>query len=275
MALRLGAHLMSLHDRLRYEPVSRRVRCFLGSVPVADTSRPVLVWETRRVVPMYAVPEVDVLTALEPCAAAPVPERLPPLLGPVRFDVHLDPGDSLDVVVGHERVPAAAFRPADPDLAGLVVLDWAPFEWVEEEQPVTGHPHDVFKRIDTLPSSRHVVVSLAGRTLADTTRAVALHETHIHTRWYLPPEDVRMELLTPSESRTVCAYKGRARYWSLEEAGPDGKDLAWSYEDPLHDALPVRGMVCFYSERTDLTLDGEEVPRATSPWASPADQARF
>jgi uncharacterized protein (DUF427 family) len=198
MALRLGAHLMSLHDRLLYEPLTRRVRCFLGSVPVADTTSPVLVWETRRVVPMYAVPEVDVLTALEPCAAAPAPERLPPLLGPVRVDVHLD-----------------------------------------------------------------------------TTRAVALHETHITTRWYVPRDDVRMDLLTPSASRTVCAYKGHARYWSLEEAGPDGKDLAWSYEDPLHDALPVRGMICFYAERTDLTLDGEEVPRATSPWASPADQARF
>ena len=275
MALRLGAHLMSLHDQLLYEPLSRRVRCFLGSVPVADTGTPVLVWETRRVVPMYAVPEVDVLVGLEARDAAPLPANLPPVLGPVRFELHLDPGETLDVVVGDVTVPAAAFRPADPDLTGFVVLDWAPFEWVEEEQPVMAHPHDVFKRIDTLPSSRHVVVSLAGRTLADTTRAVALHETHIHTRWYLPREDVRMELLTPSESRTVCAYKGRARYWSLAEAGPDGKDLAWTYEDPLHDALPVRGMVCFYSERTDLALDGEAVPRTRSPWASPADQARL
>ena len=52
--------------------------------------------------------------------------------------------------------------------------------------PVTGHPHDPFKRLDVLPSSRHVVVSLGGTVLADTTRAVALYETQLPVRWYVP-----------------------------------------------------------------------------------------
>jgi uncharacterized protein (DUF427 family) len=274
MALRLGEHLMSLHDRLLHEPLTKRVRCSLDGVPVCDTTTPSLVWETRRVVPMYAVPEADLVARLTPGQALPVPAQLPPLLGPVRFAMHLDPGETLDVHAGDHVAPAAAFRPADPDLRGLVVLEWAPFDWVEEDQPVTGHPHDVFKRIDTLPSSRRVQVSLGELLLADTTAAVALHETLIPTRWYLPRDDVRMDLLAPSASRTTCAYKGHASYFSLADGRPDGADIAWTYPDPLHDAAAVADRICFYSERTDLRIDGVALPRPTTPWSSPADQAR-
>lgn len=275
MALRLGDHLMSLHDRLLHEPLSRRVRCSLDGAPVCDTTTPSLVWETRRVVPMYAVPERDLLAELAPGRPEPVPEHLPPLLGPVRFAVHLDPGETLDVRVGDKVAPAAAFRPADRDLRGLVVLEWAPFDWLEEDQPVTGHPHDVFKRIDVLPSKRRVEISLEGTTLADTTGAVALHETLIPTRWYLPRDDVRMELLSPSESRTTCAYKGHASYFSLADGRAGGRDIAWTYSEPLHEAAGVKDLICFYSERTDLRIDGVEVPRPVTPWTSPADQARL
>lgn len=275
MALRLGEHLMSLHDRLRLEPLTKRVRCSLDGAPVCDTTAPALVWETRRVVPTYAVPERDLLADLTPGQALPVPDRLPPILGPVRFAVHLDPGETLDVRVGDKVAPAAAFRPADRDLHGMVVLEWAPFDWLEEDHPVTGHPHDVFTRIDILPSSRRVQVSLDGTTLADTTDAMALHETMLPTRWYLPRDDVRMDLLVPSDSRTTCAYKGHASYFSLADERPGGKDIAWTYPDPLHEAAWVKDRICFYSERTDLGIDGREQPRPRTPWSSPADQARF
>ncbi len=125
-------------------------------------------WEPRRVVPMYAVPPADVSASLVPSAAAEVPERLPPVLGPVHFEWHHTPGQSFDVVVGDRTFPAAGFAPDDPDLGGRVVIDWGPFDWVEEAHPVVGHPHDPFKRIDLLPSDRHVVVRLGGVTLADT-----------------------------------------------------------------------------------------------------------
>ena len=275
MALRLGTHLMSLHDRMRYEPVAQRVRCYRDGELVCDTTRAALVWEPRRVVPMYAVPEAELRAELEPTEPLAVPDDVPPVLGPVNFALHLDPGTSLDVRVGDDVAPAAAYRPDDPDLAGMVVLDWAPFEWVEEDQPVMGHPHDVFKRIDVLPSRRHVVVSLDGVVLADTHDAHALHETHITVRWYLPPADVAWEHLSPSPTHTVCAYKGRASYYSLADGRPGGRDVAWTYPDPLHDALTVKDRVCFYAERTDLTVDGEPVPRPVSPWSSPRDQERF
>ena len=95
----------------------------------------------------------------------------------------------------------------------------------------------------------------------------------LHRR--LPPADVAWEHLSPSPTHTVCAYKGWASYYSLADGRPGGRDVAWTYPDPLHDALTVKDRVCFYAERTDLTVDGEPVPRPVSPWSSPRDQERF
>src|SRR3954451_3167305 len=100
MALQLGPLLMSLTDRLRFEPVGKRIRASLDGVPVLDTTDAVLVWEPRRVVPMYAVPTGDVQAALVPCGAPEVPDGLPAVLGPVNFGWHHTPGRSFDVVVG-------------------------------------------------------------------------------------------------------------------------------------------------------------------------------
>jgi uncharacterized protein (DUF427 family) len=283
MAMHLGQHLMSLNDELRYEPVTRRVRASLDGVPVLDTTDAALVWEPRRVVPMYAVPPGDVRAELVPCAAPEVPDRLPPVLGPVNFGWHHTPGRSFDVVVGDRTLPAAGFAPDDPDLGGRVVLDWEPLHWVEEAHPVVGHPHDPFKRIDLLPSDRHVVVSLGGTVLADTRRAIALFETHIPVRWYIPHDDVVTDLLVGSASTTTCAYKGHAAYVSVRPdavpgagagAGAPGEDIAWTYPHPLDEVMAIKGMFCFYSERTDLELDGVAVPRPVSPWSSPRDQER-
>jgi uncharacterized protein (DUF427 family) len=279
MAMHLGAHLSGLRDELRYEPVTRRVRASLAGVPVLDTDDAALVWEPRRVVPMYAVPRADIRASLVPRAVDEVPERLPPVLGPVHFEWHHTPGQSFDLVVGGRTFPAAGFAPDDPDLGGRVVIEWAPFDWVEEAHPVVGHPHDPFKRIDLLPSDRHVVVSLGGTVLADTRRAVALHETSIPVRWYLPHDDVVTDLLVGSPSTTTCAYKGHAIYVSvapgaIDGIGDEGEDIAWTYTHPLPEVAAIKGMVCFYSERTDLELDGVAVPRPVTPWSSPRDQER-
>ena len=80
-----------------------------------------------------------------------------------------------------------------------------------------------------LASSRHVVISLHGQVLADSRAAVAVYETHLPLRWYLPVEDVSMDLLTPSDTRSTCADKGLARSLSL----PDAPDIAWTYDEPL------------------------------------------
>ena len=280
MATALGQHLMGLTDTLRYEPVSRRVRASLDGRAVLDTTDAVLVWEPRRVVPMYAVPRRDLVADLVPRDPTPLPDRLPPVLGPVNFGWHTTAGRAFDVAVAGRLLPDTAFAPDDPDLGGRVVLEWAPFAWVEEAHPVTGHPHDPFKRIDLLPSDRHVVVSLGGTVLADTRRALALYETHIPVRWYVPHDDVVTDLLVGSRSESTCAYKGHAAYVSLApgavpDAGASGDDIAWTYPHPLDEVAAIKGMFCFYSERTDLELDGVAVPRPVTPWSSLRDQQTY
>jgi uncharacterized protein (DUF427 family) len=269
MALHLGKHLMSLNDRLRIEPVDKKLRATRHGVPVLDSTDAMLVWEPRRVVPMYAVPPGDLHAGLLPRDRAPLPDDLAPVLGPDNFAWHLEDGQSYDVEVDGNVLESAAFRPDDPDLEGRVILDWAPFEWTEEAEPVTGHPHDAFKRIDALASDRHVTVSANGQVLADSRRAVALYETYLPVRWYFPPADVAMDRLQPSSTTTVCAYKGVAAYFSLTGGGPEGQDVAWTYPQPLLDAAPVKDYLCFFSERTDLTVDGVDVPRPRTLWSPP------
>jgi uncharacterized protein (DUF427 family) len=88
------------------------------------------------------------------------------------------------------------------------------------------------------------------------------------TRYYLPRADVTAELI-PSDTKTWCAYKGQASYYSVRVGGQLVPDIAWYYTDPRHDALQVRGLIAFFTERVDVTLDGERRPRPVTPWSSP------
>jgi len=261
-------------DTLRYEPTAKRIRAYIGGEPVAETCEARLVWEPRRVVPTYAVP-IDALTAqLVPAGAESgadedVGVRLPaissrPILDPsVPFDAHSCAGTAYDVIAGEETGAAAAFRPDDPDMADYVILEFAAFEWREEDEPLVGHPHDPFGRIDVLRSSRHVRIELDGRLLAESTRPMLLFETLLPVRFYLPREDVAVRL-EPSDRASYCAYKGRASYYSV----PDGpRDVAWTYHEPLHDAEPVRDRICFFDERVDMIVDGERRDRPITPWS--------
>jgi uncharacterized protein (DUF427 family) len=145
----------------------------------------------------------------------------------------------------------------------LVEVAWdAADEWFEEDEPLLGHARDPFHRIDALRTSRHIRVSLSNRLLAETTRAVALFETRLPTRWYIPRDDVLADLRRNKEHRTTCAYKGHATHWDVG----DERALAWSYELPLNDALPVISMICFYNERVDIEVDGERLPRPHTQW---------
>jgi uncharacterized protein (DUF427 family) len=263
---------------LRHEPTTKRVRAKLGERTVVDSTRAVLLWEPRRVVASWAVPEDDIGADLRPSAAAPasggddgvplpdVSDR--PVLDPsVPFAVHTAAGVVVDLADGRDVRTGAGLRLADPDLAGYVVLDFAAFDsWWEEEERSTGHPRDPFHRIDVLASSRHVRVELDGEVLADSTRPTLLFETMLPVRSYLPREDVRAELV-PSSTRTTCAYKGHASYFSARVAGREVPDLAWSYEDPTAEASGVRDLVAFFDERLDVSVDGVRRDRPRTPWS--------
>jgi uncharacterized protein (DUF427 family) len=275
----MGVRMMDLLsgnlDTLRYEPTAKRVRAAVGGEPVADTCDARLIWEPRRVVPTYAVPITALTAQLVPAGAESgadenVGARLPaissrPILDPtVPFSAHSCAGTAFDVIAGQERRAAAAFRPDDPDLGGYVILDFAAFEWLDEDEPVVSHPHDPFSRIEVLRSSRHVRVELDGRLLAESSRPMLLFETLLPVRFYLPREDVAVPL-EPSETSTYCAYKGRASYFSV----PDGpRDVAWTYREPLHDAEPVRDRVCFFDEHLDVIVDGKRRDRPITPWTA-------
>lgn len=207
--------------QLAFEPVPMRLRAFVADELALDTQRGVLVWEPRRIVPVYAVPLDDLQLKLEPTDPPPEPpdlDALPAMLGPDSFEPHTTAGTVVDLVSGTGRLARAGFRPDDPDLAGLVVLDFPALDrWLAEDEELVGHPHDPFKRIDVLTSHRHVEVSLDGTVLASTDNAQLLLETYLPVRYYVPPDDVRSDLLVPSETRSTCAYKGHASYVSTAD----------------------------------------------------------
>jgi len=136
-------------------------------------------------------------------------------------------------------------------------------EWFEEDEPAIVHARDPYHRVDVLDTSRHVRIALDGETLADTTRARVLYETSLPPRWYVPRADVRMDLLAESDTRTGCAYKGFARYWSLGEED----DLVWSYPDPRDEAARIEDYLAFFNERVDVELDGELQERPVTQWS--------
>ncbi len=102
---------------------------------------------------------------------------------------------------------------------------------------LTGH------RITIEQGTDHVRAFHDGVLLAESRRPLLLRETGLPVRYYLPPEDVRLDLLTPSEKHTHCPFKGEAAYWSL----PDAPNLVWAYPEPIDEVAQIRGHFCFYA----------------------------
>lgn len=142
---------------------------------------------------------------------------------------------------------------------GTVHVPWEALEaWWEEDEEVFVHPRNPYTRVDALRSSRRVRVELEGVLLAESSRPVLVFETGLPTRYYLDRLDVRVDLLVPSETRTACPYKGRTTgYWSTASA----RDIAWCYEFPTRQLLPIAGLVAFLNERVDLVVDGLALDR--------------
>ena len=110
-------------------------------------------------------------------------------------------------------------------------------------------------------------VSVDGEMLAESTQAVALFESGLPPRFYLPAEDVRTKLLEPSETKTRCAYKGLASYWHVRVGDSLHEDLAWTYPEPEDDGRTIRDLICFFNERVDLEVDGRAQERPVTQWS--------
>jgi uncharacterized protein (DUF427 family) len=104
------------------------------------------------------------------------------------------------------------------------------------------------------PADVHVVVRVDGETVAETQRPVLLDETGLPTRYYFQREDVRMDLLRPTNFKTECPFKGQASYWTLELGGATHDGIVWSYEAPIPSAEGIAGLLSFYNDRVELTV---------------------
>jgi uncharacterized protein (DUF427 family) len=241
-------------EGITFEPTERWIRARVGDTYLVDSKSALLQWETGIPCAAYLFPAADVRTDL--FRARPAPTDRPRLLVAEWFDVEVE-GRVL------ERL---AWRYAEGPLAGYVGIDWfgrpepGVDHWYEEDEEVWVHPRDPHKRVDAIPSSRHVKVSLDGRTLAESTHPVLLYETWLPVRYYLPADDVDQSRLQATDLLTRCPYKGIAHYWSVTDA-EQGKNIVWTYPEPIAAVEAVRDHVCFYNEFVDIEVDGVPVDR--------------
>jgi uncharacterized protein (DUF427 family) len=234
------------------EPVPRRIRAMLDGQVIVDTTQARYVWEWPNY-PQYYVPLADVADGvLVDEGAVQETRRGPAHIHGLKTGTSMRPG------------VAKVFRePAIDALNDTVRFEWAALDsWFEEDEEVFVHPRDPYSRVDTLRSTRHVRVELDGVVLADSHAPVLLFETGLPTRYYVPRTDLAMEHLRPSDTQTSCPYKGTTTaYWSAVIGDGVHDDIAWSYDFPVREVLPIAGLVAFYNERTDIYLDGELLER--------------
>ncbi|CAM3798086.1 DUF427 domain-containing protein [Smaragdicoccus niigatensis] len=228
-----------------FEPVPRRVRAVLAGRTVVDTQRARYVWESPKY-PQFYIPINDI------DAAALVDEHR---------ELKLKRGTAkrYGLRVGDREVAEAVRVYQDGPLADHARFEWSALDaWYEEDERIFVHPRNPYARVDALRSTRHVEVRRNGVLLAESHSPVLLFETGLPTRYYLDPTDVRFEHLTSSPTQTQCPYKGvTSGYWSTEDVA----DIAWTYQFPLAACAAIAGLISFYNEKVDITVDGVELER--------------
>jgi uncharacterized protein (DUF427 family) len=113
-----------------------------------------------------------------------------------------------------------------------------------------------------LRSTRHVRVELDGAMLAESSSPVMVFETGLPTRYYFNRTEVSFDHLVPTDTVTSCPYKGMtSAYWSVRIGNELHPDMAWAYDFPTRQLLPIAGLISFYNELVDVIIDGERLPR--------------
>jgi uncharacterized protein (DUF427 family) len=126
---------------------------------------------------------------------------------------------------------------------------------------------DRSEHIRVEPWPRRVRAVLGNVAVADSTRVLLLLEKGHPPVYYFPPEDVRRDLMEPTDKRTRCPYKGEASYWTIKAGDREGANAAWAYLDPLPERTDIKGYMAFYKDRVDLYVDDELQPRPKSSWS--------
>jgi len=213
------------------EPSHRWVRVKFGGQVIADSKRTKLVWDYHHI-PVYYFPLEDVSEEyLEPTGRS------------------RDSRTSYNVKIRDQLASNAAWSYTAPEadresIKDLIAFRWHKMDgWFEEEEEVFVHARDPYQRVDTILSSRHIQVLVDGVTVADTRRAVLLFETGLPTRYYIPTDDVQMDLLRKTDTQTSCPYKGIASYWSVAIGDKEHKDIVWGYLEPISEIPKIKGLL--------------------------------
>jgi uncharacterized protein (DUF427 family) len=239
-------------SRMLFQDFPRRVRAVLAGETLLDTRRGRLLHETGHL-PVLYVPEDDLRSNLfEPSDhSTHCPHK-----GEAAYrSVQVDGAVAENAVWGYpEPITSAAW------LRGYAAVEWDAMDaWFEEDEQIFGHVRDPYHRVDVRDASRHVRVLAAGEVVAETFRPKLLFETGFRPRYYIPPEDVRRDLLEASATRTICPYKGFASYWSLRLDDHRIADAAWGYEHPFEETVKMADHLCFIAEDLEVEVDGEPV----------------
>jgi uncharacterized protein (DUF427 family) len=234
------------------EPVPRRIRAVLAGEVVLDTTAARYLWEWPNY-PQYYIPIADVRADLL------VDEEHEQRLSRGTARQHgLKVGDVI-----RDNAMRVYVADALPGLAGLARFEWDALDaWYEEDEQVFVHPRNPYTRVDAIRSTRPVRIELEGVVLAESTSPVMVFETGLPTRYYLNRTEINLAHLAPSETMTACPYKGATSgYWSVKVGGTTHPDLAWSYDFPTRQLLPIAGLVAFYNEKVDTYLDATLLER--------------
>jgi uncharacterized protein (DUF427 family) len=238
--------------KLLMRPFPRRVRAEFAGRAVLDTRRGQLLYETG-IPPQLYVPEEDLDAA---AFAATDHSTHCPFKGDATYR---------SLTVGERTVENALWAYPEPVdtaswLVGYAALYWSAADaWYDEDELLPGHLPDPYHRVDVRRSSRHVQVFAGDALVAETRAPVLVSETGLPNRYYLDPADVTAELV-PTDTHSVCAYKGEASYWSVRL--PDGRevaDAAWGYPKPLPESSAVAGRVSFLHDDLRTVVDGEQI----------------
>jgi uncharacterized protein (DUF427 family) len=145
--------------------------------------------------------------------------------------------------------------PSEPvaEAPGYVHVPWDAVDtWIEEGRTLVHYPPNPYHRVDCRPTKRRLRVDVAGATLVDTDDTVIVFETALEPRLYVDPTHVRTDLLRQTNTSTYCNYKGVATYWSAVIGEATVEDVAWSYQDPPPESLPIKGFLSFDGDRAEI-----------------------
>jgi uncharacterized protein (DUF427 family) len=238
-----------LPERLLYvEPLRRRMQVQFNGEWIVDSEDVMLLHEPGHY-PVAFFPRGDI--------------RSDTLVAENRVTQHRDLGETswFTVTVGDRSTPRAAWQYIGLPSYASYLRDRVAFAWraidafYEEDERIVGHATDMYHRIDIRQTSRHLVVKDGARTIAETTRPLALYESGFAPRWYVPREDVDETALTPTEGQTFCPYKGLASYYDVGER----KGAVWAYPQAWPEVSRIANCVSFEPETIDVFLDGKQL----------------